>query len=294
MYHVIGNHSQFEIGGCVTTDSETPGASLRARPAVDLAVQGRAVTVAYGGRTALRDCDVAVPKGAVTALVGPNGSGKSTLLSAIAGLVPLTSGTLRVLGRRPGSNGLAARVAYVLQSSTANETLPITVREVVTMARFARRGLFGRLTAADRSVVGEALEYLEVADLADRHLRELSGGQRQRVLVAQGLAQGADLLLLDEPVTGLDLTSQERILAVVDDVRASGGTVVVATHDLEEAERADHVMLLAGRVVAAGPPGDVISTAHLRRAYGARSSSDRADTLAHIDEHVHPDRATTT
>ncbi|HSK91824.1 MAG TPA: zinc ABC transporter ATP-binding protein AztA [Euzebyales bacterium] len=254
----------------------------------ELAVEGRDVTVVYGRLPALRHCDVAVPQGTVTALVGPNGSGKSTLLSAIAGLVPLTAGALTVLGRRPGHNGLAARVAYVLQSTPANESLPVTVREVVTMARFARRGLFSRLTAADRRAVDDALAQLQVADLADRHLRELSGGQRQRVLVAQGLAQGADLLLLDEPVTGLDLTSRERILAVVDDVRDGGGTVIVATHDLDDAERADHVMLLAGTVVAAGTPEQVITAAHLRRAYGGRPVADEpAGGFAHVDEHVH-------
>jgi ABC-type Mn2+/Zn2+ transport system ATPase subunit len=255
------------------------------------AVEGSGVSVTYGRRTALLDCDVAIPAGAVTALVGPNGSGKSTLLSVIAGLVPITSGKLAVLGRPPGRNGLSARVAYVLQSTPANESLPITVREVVTMARFARRGLFGRLTAVDRRVVDAALEHLEVADLADRHLRELSGGQRQRVLVAQGLAQGADLLLLDEPVTGLDLASRERILAVVDEVRDSGGTVVVATHDLEDAERADHVMLLAGGVVAAGSPDEVITAEHLRRAYGGRPFRDESGVIAHVDEHMHCDGA---
>ena len=249
-----------------------------------LVVEGAGVTVTYGTRTALLDCDLALPGASVTALVGPNGSGKSTLLSAIAGLVPMMAGTLRVLGRSPGSNGLAARIAYVLQSTPANESLPVTVREVVTMARFARRGLFRRLSAEDRRAVDDALDRLGIADLADRHLRELSGGQRQRVLVAQGLAQDADLLLLDEPVTGLDLTSRESILAVVEEVRAAGGAVIVATHDLGDAERADHVVLLSGRVVAAGAPEDVITAEHLRAAYRGRHV---ADDFGHFDEHVH-------
>lgn len=256
------------------------------------AVQGRGVTVIFGRRAALVDCDVTLPSGATTALVGPNGSGKSTLLSAIAGLVPLAAGSLTVLGRRPGSNNLSARVAYVLQSTPANESLPITVREVVTMARFAARGLFGRLTPADRHAVQDAMDQLEIAELADRHLWELSGGQRQRVLVAQGLAQEADLLLLDEPVTGLDLTSRQRILTVVADARAGGGTVVMATHDLGDAERADHVVLLAGCVVASGPPDEVITTDNLRRAYGGRHVRDeRAPGVPRIDEHVHPHTA---
>lgn len=250
------------------------------------AVASSGVAVAYDGTVALRDCDIAVPAGTITALVGPNGSGKSTLLSAIAGLVPLSSGTMTVLGRPAGSPELAPQVAYVLQSTPANETLPITVREVVTMARFARRGLFGRLTQKDRQVVDNALERLDVTDLADRHLRELSGGQRQRVLVAQGLAQGGDLLLLDEPVTGLDLTSRDDILTVVDEVRDSGGTVVAATHDLGDAERADHVVLLAGTVIAEGAADAVITTDNLRRAYRGRHIGDAADN-PHVDEHVH-------
>ena len=252
------------------------------------AVVGSAVTVAYGRRVALQPCDLRLPTGAVTALVGPNGSGKSSLLSAIAGLTPTASGRLSVLGRSPGENGLAARVAYVLQSTSANETLPVTVHEVVTMARYARRGAFRRLRADDRRAVDDALGRLEIDDLADRYLRELSGGQRQRVLVAQGLAQDAELLLLDEPVTGLDLPSRERILDVAEDVRRAGRTVVVATHDLGDAERADHVLLLAGRIVAAGPPRQVITTENLRRAYGGRHVTDAAVTgVPHVDEHLH-------
>jgi len=249
-----------------------------------LVVEGTGVTIAYGSRTALQDCDLALPAASVTALVGPNGSGKSTLLSAIAGLVPVAAGTLTVLGQRPGDSGPLPRVAYVLQSTPANESLPVTVREVVTMARFAGRGLFGRLTASDRRAVDQALDRLEIADLADRHLRELSGGQRQRVLVAQGIAQDADLLLLDEPVTGLDLTSRDSILSVVEEVRAAGGAVIVATHDLGDAERADHVVLLSGGVIAAGAPADVITAEHLRAAYRGRHI---ADELGHFDEHVH-------
>jgi ABC-type Mn2+/Zn2+ transport system ATPase subunit len=247
-------------------------------------VEATGVAVAYGARVVLRDCDLRLPAGAVTALVGPNGSGKSTLLSAIAGLVPVIAGDLRVLGNRPGRNGLTSRVAYVLQSTPANESLPVTVREVVTMGRYARRGMLGRLTAADRRAVDAALDRLDIADLADRHLRELSGGQRQRVLVAQGLAQEAELLLLDEPVTGLDLASREAIMSVTADVRDAGGAGVVATHDLADAERADHAVLLAGTVVADGSPSDVITAAHLRIAYRGRHITDEPD-LAQLDEH---------
>lgn len=255
-----------------------------------VAVRGTNVSVRYDRRLALAASDFAAPSGAVVALVGPNGSGKSTLLSAIAGLLPLAGGSLSVLGGQPDDAGLSARVAYVLQSTAANESLPITVREVVTMARYAGRGLFGRLAAVDRREVDAAMDLLDVSDLADRHLRELSGGQRQRVLVAQGLAQQADLLLLDEPVTGLDLNSRERILDAVAAVRDDGRTVMVATHDLDDAERADHVLLLSGRVVAAGPPDAVITAEHLRVAYGSRHFD--GDSGVRIDEHIHHTRPT--
>src|SRR5690606_301511 len=126
-----------------------------------------------------------------------------------------------------------------------DRSLPITVSETVTMARYARRGAFGRFDRRDRALVADALERLDVAALAGRQLHELSGGQRQRVLVAQGLVQEADLLLLDEPVTGLDVVSQQRIVDAVAGELAAGRTVLSSTHDLDDARRADLVMLLA-------------------------------------------------
>jgi ABC-type Mn2+/Zn2+ transport system ATPase subunit len=161
-------------------------------------------------------------------------------------------------------------VALVLQSTDVDRTLPVTVREAVTMARYATRGVFGRLRVADRAAVRRSLERMGVADLAVRQFHELSGGQRQRVLVAQGLAQEADLLLLDEPVTGLDVVSRELILDAVAAERSAGATVVVSTHDLADARRADLVMLLANRVVAFGPPDEVLTDGPLRAAYGGR------------------------
>ena len=248
------------------------------------AVSTRGLSVRYGRTTALDGVDVSLPRGAVTALVGPNGSGKSSLLLAACGLVPVASGEISVLGR-PARAG-RPDVAVVLQATPSEAALPVTAREVVRMARYARRGPLRRLTAADAEAVDSAMERLEVTDLASRHLRELSGGQRQRVLVAQGLAQEADLLLLDEPVTGLDLVSADRILRVLADERAAGRTVVVCTHDLDDAEEADHVVLLAGVVVAAGPPGEVVTEANLRLAYGGRRLSG-AGLRARHDEHGH-------
>ena len=161
-------------------------------------------------------------------------------------------------------------MAYVLQAQQLPDGLLVTAREVVALARAARLGPVRRFRRRDHDAVDAALDRLELSDLAGRHLAELSGGQRQRVFLAQGLAQEADVLLLDEPVAGLDLASSERIAAVIDDERRPGRIVVVATHDLDEARRADQAVLLAGRVVAHGVPSDVIVPANLRAAYGGR------------------------
>jgi ABC-type Mn2+/Zn2+ transport system ATPase subunit len=228
---------------------------------VDL-VRIEGLTVAYGTRTALAGVDLAIPRGRSVAVIGPNGSGKSTLLGAVAGLVTPSSGRVEVL---------APQVALVLQSTEIDATLPLTVREAVRMARYPHRGPFGRFRPDDHAAVEVAMARTEVADLADRQLRALSGGQRQRALVAQGLAQEAPLLLLDEPVTGLDLVSRDVILGIVDEERVAGRSVVMTTHSLEEASRCDLVVLLAGRVVAAGPPGEVIVDEHLEAAFGGRA-----------------------
>ena len=168
------------------------------------------------------------------------------------------------------------------------EHLPITVGEVVAMGRYADLGVLGRAGAADRALVAAAIERLELGDLVRRHLGELSGGQRQRALVAQALAHDAELLLLDEPITGLDVTTRQRIEAVIEAERAAGRTVVVSTHDLTEAHQADRVVLLAGRVVSAGAPATALTRASLREAYGGRLLQLEGDTVL-LDDGAHHD-----
>lgn len=228
---------------------------------MQVAVEARDVVLRYGSRTALGSSTFTIPRGAVTAVIGPNGSGKSTVLNAIAGLVEPASGSLSV--ETGGS-----RVAYVLQATKVNETLHVTVREVVTMGRYATTGPYGRLEVADREAVAGAMERMGITALADRHLHELSGGERQRVFVAQGIAQVHDLLLLDEPLTGLDLTSAQAIDDMIHEEQRAGRTVIMSTHELAEARAADWVLLLSGRVVAHGAPSTVITAAHLAEAYG--------------------------
>jgi manganese/iron transport system ATP-binding protein len=237
--------------------------------------------LAYGSRVVVDAASFAVPAGAVTALIGPNGAGKSTVLNAVAGLLAPRSGDLDVPAweRRGG-------VAYVLQATHANEHLPITVRETVTMGRYATAGLLRRLGREDRNAIDAAMEALAITDLANRPLRELSGGQRQRTYVAQGLAQQGEVLLLDEPITGLDLVSRQHILEVIAAVRAAGRAVLVSTHDLGDAAAADHLLLLAGRVVASGPPDAVLTETNLADAYGGHLLRVGEGTLI-LDDHPH-------
>ncbi|TYB66683.1 metal ABC transporter ATP-binding protein [Nonomuraea sp. PA05] len=209
------------------------------------------VTAGYGRRTVLRGLSTRLPRARVTAVVGPNGSGKSTLLGVLAGIIRPVHGTVEPGGaRRPG---------YVVQRDAVSDALPITVRETVAMGRWASRGPWRRLTAHDRAVVDACMAALDVSSLAGRRLSTLSGGQRQRVLLAQGLAQEPDLLLLDEPTTGLDAAAREHIAGVIERESARGVTIVHVTHDPAEAARADHCLLLdEGRLVAQGPPAAVL------------------------------------
>ncbi len=208
---------------------------------------------------ALCDVTMELPAASSLAVIGPNGSGKSTLLGVLAGTIEVATGTATVSGRGP---------ALVLQSTDVDRSLPITVRDTVSLARYPSLGLFGRFRAQDHSAVHHAMERLEIGRLERRQLHELSGGQRQRVLVAQGLAQESDVLLLDEPVTGLDITSREIILNLIDDEVDDGRTVVVTTHSLEEARRCDYVLLLDTEAIAFGTPDEVLTEDHLRQAFG--------------------------
>ncbi|WP_030226986.1 zinc ABC transporter ATP-binding protein AztA [Streptomyces sp. NRRL WC-3626] len=224
----------------------------------DQRVRVTGLEAGYPGRLVLRQLTADIRALAMTALVGPNGSGKSTLLGVLAGVIDATSGQLTYAPGRPP--------AFVPQRGAVGDALPLTARQTVEMGRWGQRGLWRRLTRHDRTVVDSAMERLGVLGLAARQLGELSGGQRQRVLIAQGLAQQSDLLLLDEPTTGLDPEARARITTLLTDLVADGTTVVQATHDLEAARSADACLLLSdGRLVAQGSPEQVLSPEALSR-----------------------------
>lgn len=249
-----------------------------------LFAEGSGLVLGYGTHVALAASDFTIPHGAVTAIIGPNGSGKSTLLNSLAGVIEPRSGTLRVLGESPGRG----RVAYVMQSLAFPAGTPITVREAVAMGLYPKLGWFRRPSADDRARVTRAMERLRITDLATRHLDELSGGQRQRVYVAQGITQPHEALLLDEPLTGLDLVSARTIDEIIHSEHDRGHAVVLTTHDLDEARAADWVVLVSGRVLASGPPARVLSRANLEAAYGLGSLHEHGAETFLDDPHPPP------
>ncbi len=240
------------------------------------------LVLAYGAKVAIDRSSFVIPRGGITALIGPNGSGKSTLLAAIAGLIEPVSGGIEVVA----ANGEEQRIAFVLQSTKVNDSLPVTVREVVTMGRYATTGAHGRLGSDDLDAVDRAMARMGIRELAHRQLSELSGGQRQRAFVAQGLAQDHEILLLDEPLTGLDLTSAQGIDDVIHDETQTGCTIVMTTHDLAEAHYANHALLMAGEVVASGAPEDVLTMHNLTSVYGPHLLHMEGESLF-IDDPAH-------
>lgn len=227
------------------------------------------LVLGYGPTVAISASTFTIPLGRITAVIGPNGSGKSTLLSALTGIVKPVGGTIDTA--MPPD-----RIAYVLQTTKVNDALPISAREVVAMGRYSSLGMYQRATDRDRQAVLKAMDRMQIRGLASRHLQHLSGGQRQRVFVAQGLAQEHDMLLLDEPLSGVDITAAQAIDSVIHDEMERGCTVVMTTHDISEARFADHVILLSERVVAFGAPEDVITRENLIAAYGPN--------LLHVDD----------
>ncbi len=226
----------------------------------------RELAVGFGRHRIVDDVNIHTHPGDLVTLVGTNGSGKSTLLKTLAGMIPPIAGSVEVLGAAPGTS--PTRVAYLPQHPVSSHTLPLRARDVAAMGRYAHLGLFGRETTADRRVVHEVLRRTGVDDFADQPLRDLSGGQQQRTHLAQVLAREAEVLLLDEPTAGLDIVGKRAVADIVAAERARGVTVVMATHDLADAESATAVLLLAQRVVAFGPPNLALRDENLRECFG--------------------------
>ncbi len=248
----------------------------------------RGLSVRYDNDTpALDDIGFTVASGERVAIVGPNGAGKSTLLKTIAGLITPTHGTITVNGHQ---HTMCSDVAYVPQRAKVDWSFPIRVWDVVLLGRTGHIGWFGRVKHHDRELVQHSLELVAMADLAHRQIGELSGGQQQRVFIARALAQQACVLLLDEPVNGLDVHAQNDVLHIIDDIHQQGVTVLTATHDLQQASDATHyeqILLLNRRLIGHGNATDVMTAANLTAAYGShmhRIETEQGTLLVH-DRH---------
>jgi len=227
------------------------------------------VSVGYNGKIVLQSLNFLVPHGARVAVVGPNGAGKSTLFKSLVGLLPLRAGSILIHGLPLGNHQDC--VAYVPQREDVDWRFPVSVYDVVMMGRFGQMGWLSRPSQHDRQVVRRALEQLGIANLADRPIGELSGGQQQRAFLARALAQEPHILLMDEPFTGVDASTQEATLDLLDDLQAQQVTALISTHDLGlAAQRFPQVLLLNHQVIAYGTPEEVFTDQHLAEAFGGQ------------------------
>ena len=236
---------------------------------LDAAVHLTGITAGYGQQVALEDVSLTLPRGTMTAVVGPNGSGKSTLLKLLLGLTDPWAGAAMVLSVSP--RAARAQIGYVPQYGIGDWRFPATVGEVVAMGRYRRIGLFRRPSRLDRRAVAAALEQVGMADRTEQQLGALSGGEQQRVFLARALVQEPRLLLLDEPLSGVDAATEQDVYGLLRGLRERGVTVLLTTHNLSTvAQHFDSVLFLNRRLVAFGTPEEVFTEEHLRGAYGPR------------------------
>ncbi len=228
------------------------------------------LTVTYrNGHTAVRHASFALPRGTITALVGINGSGKSTLFKAIMGFVPPAAGRVSIFGE-PAADALRKNlVAYVPQAEEVDWNFPVLVEDVVTMGRYGHMNFLRIASADDRRKVDAALERVGMAAYRKRQIGELSGGQKKRVFLARALAQEGTVVLLDEPFTGVDVTTEESIIKLLGELRDEGAVILVSTHNLGSVPRfCDRAVLINRTVLASGPTREVFTKANLEEAFG--------------------------
>ncbi|MFT6875414.1 MAG: manganese/iron transport system ATP-binding protein [Granulosicoccus sp.] len=228
------------------------------------------VTVTYrNGHTALYDASFEVPLGTITALVGVNGAGKSTLFKAIMGFLPIGKGEIRLLGRSVKQAIRENLVAYVPQSEEVDWAFPILVDDVVMMGRYGHMGFLRRPSQADKESVELALERVGMQDFRHRQIGELSGGQRKRIFLARSLAQDGQVILLDEPFTGVDVKTEDRIVELLRELREEGRVMLVSTHNLGSVrEFCDRTVLVKNTVLAYGPTDTTFTRHNLELAFG--------------------------
>jgi manganese/zinc/iron transport system ATP- binding protein len=252
----------------------------------DLAVHAEDLTVSYHSKPVLWDIDFDVPPGVMAAIVGPNGAGKSTLIKSILGLVKPTAGHVTIHGRPYKAQ--RRRVGYVPQRSSVDWDFPTNALDVVTMGLYGQLGWLRRPGRKDRAEAMHALGLVGMKDYANRQISQLSGGQQQRVFLARALVQKADVYFLDEPMAGVDATTERAIVDILRKLRDDGKTVIVVHHDLQTVRTYfDWLLILNVRVIAQGPVRDVYTSENLRKAYGGQIALlERDAVLANEDEAV--------
>jgi ABC-type Mn2+/Zn2+ transport system ATPase subunit len=234
------------------------------------------VTYFYGNNKVLDNISLRVQPGERVAVIGPNGAGKSTLFKVIAGVLVPASGKVLLFGEQGPAEHIC--IAYLPQRTQVDWNFPVTVSDVVMMGRVGKLGLFHQPTHEDWRIVHRSLESVKLDDLAHRQISELSGGQQQRMFIARALAQEAQLILMDEPLNGLDTPSQQIIFEILDSLHKKGVVVMVATHDLDlAAEQFDNVLLINRHVIGYGKAAEVFSTPHLLEAYGGHMHMIESD-----------------
>ncbi|WAJ29783.1 metal ABC transporter ATP-binding protein [Antarcticirhabdus aurantiaca] len=245
----------------------------------DLALHVEDLTVAYQSKPVLWDVDLDVPPGVMAAIVGPNGAGKSTLIKTVLGLVTPTAGHVTLFGRPYRAQ--RRRVGYVPQRSSVDWDFPTTALDVVTMGLYGRLGWLRRPGRRERAEAEHALELVGMQDYAERQISQLSGGQQQRVFLARALVQQADVYFLDEPMAGVDATTERAIVEILHRLRDQGKTLIVVHHDLQTVRTYfDWMLLLNVRVVAQGPVAAVYTAENLRKAYGGQIALIEREALA--------------
>ena len=256
--------------GAVSVPLSREDAASNGRPsggdASPLSVRG--LTASYGARPALSDLSFAVRPGRLTAIVGPNGAGKSTLLKAAIDLIPADG---RVRFWNQPLRAVRRRIGYVPQRASVDWEFPITAGQVVATGLYSQIGWFRPVTRAWKKKAHDALERVGLAEFADRQIGQLSGGQQQRVFLARALAQNADLYLMDEPLAGIDASTEQVIFSLLSDSRTEGRTVVVVHHDLDSVPTYfDDVILLNRRLIAFGPVDETFTAENLKTTYGGK------------------------
>jgi ABC-type Mn2+/Zn2+ transport system ATPase subunit len=234
--------------------------------AYEFTIKTEHLAVGYSRFPIVSEISLGMRSGELLILIGTNGSGKSTILKTMAGLLQPINGNIQILGNKTGA--LPKRVAYLPQHPVSTHTLPLRVRDVVAMGRFAHLGLFKKPNSHDSQIVESSMQLTGIRLQANEPIRDLSGGQQQRAHLAQVLTRRAEVLLLDEPTAGLDLNGRKLVADLIASERARGVTVVMATHELKDAESATTVMLLAQRVVSIGKPEIALRDEYLRECFG--------------------------